>query len=128
MTAREWMEKCLPMYVGSHYTDGVRGCPSDYNLIPDPEYCNSGSWHDCTKCWDRALPGYESEPKNTVVSKDVRFKLFLGSFSPTSELSTADEQVNAWLHEKPGIEVIDIRYQHANYGEHSILIVYKEVL
>lgn len=51
----------------------------------------------------------------------VRFKLFFGTCS-----NHADEKANAWLKEHPDIEVVEMKYQQARYGDHSICIMYKE--
>lgn len=51
----------------------------------------------------------------------VRFKLFFGTCS-----NLADEKANAWLKEHPDIEVVEMKYQQARYGDHSICIMYKE--
>lgn len=51
----------------------------------------------------------------------VRFKLFFGTCN-----NLADEKANAWLREHPDIEVVEMKYQQARYGDHSICIMYKE--
>ena len=50
-----------------------------------------------------------------------KFKIFMGNSS-----ETADIKANEWLEENPGIEIIDVRYQQARCGDHSICILYKE--
>ena len=50
---------------------GIIGCPSDFGLMKDPDYCLRGkfghSYDDkrkaCEKCWNRELPESETEEK-----------------------------------------------------------------
>ena len=50
-----------------------------------------------------------------------KFKIFMGnSYNPV------DIKANKWLEENPNVEIIDVRYQQARYGDHSICILYKE--
>lgn len=51
----------------------------------------------------------------------VRFKIFFGNVN-----HYADEKANTWLKEHPDIEVVEMKYQQARYGDHSICIMYKE--
>ena len=50
-----------------------------------------------------------------------KFKIIMGISN-----KTADIEVNEWLEENPGIEIIDVRYQQARYSDHSICFLYKE--
>lgn len=52
-----------------------------------------------------------------------KFKIFMGS---SNEL--ADIKANKWLEENPDVEIIDVRYQQARYSDHSICILYREVV
>ena len=49
-----------------------------------------------------------------------RFKIFMGNSG-----YTADDKANEWLEENPNIEIIEMRYQQARCGDHSICILYK---
>lgn len=50
----------------------------------------------------------------------IRTKIFFGSTE-----NSADEMVNSWLQQQQDIEIIDIKYQMARYGYHSICVIYK---
>lgn len=57
----------------------------------------------------------------------VKFKIFFGS--STNQLGrgmTADDKANAWLVENPNINILQMKYQQARYGDHSICIMYEE--
>ena len=57
----------------------------------------------------------------------VKFKIFFGS--STNQLGkgmTADDKANAWLAENPNIDILQMKYQQARYGDHSICIMYEE--
>lgn len=58
----------------------------------------------------------------------TKFKIFASAFpsglSPNAK--PADVYANEWLEKHPNIEVIDMKYQQAHYGDHSICIMYKE--
>ena len=49
------------------------------------------------------------------------FKIFFGNVN-----HYADKKANIWLKENPNIEVVEMKYQQARYGDHSICIMYKE--
>ena len=55
MTCREWGENNRPECINPMCIGGVTGCPSDYNLGPEPFYCNSCSEESCTSCWNRPI-------------------------------------------------------------------------
>lgn len=64
MTCREKMKIEHPECVGSCYTGGCEGCPSDYGYLGDPDYCANRNHrgfleHKCDICWDREIPDYE---------------------------------------------------------------------
>ena len=52
----------------------------------------------------------------------TKFKIFSGTFTGKS----ADEKLNEWLESNRNIEIIDMKYQQARYGDHTICIMYKE--
>lgn len=57
----------------------------------------------------------------------VKFKIFFGSsVNQLGKGMTADDKANAWLVENPNIEILQMKYQQARYGDHSICIMYKE--
>lgn len=57
----------------------------------------------------------------------VKFKIFFGcSTNQLGRGMTADDKANAWLVENPNIEILQMKYQQARYGDHSICIMYKE--
>ena len=51
-----------------------------------------------------------------------KFKIFMGNGG-----YQADDKANEWLEENSNVEIIDVRYQQARYGDHSICILYSEV-
>lgn len=51
----------------------------------------------------------------------VRFKLFFGANN-----NMADDKANTWLNQHPNIKIIEMKYQQARYGDHSICIMYEE--
>lgn len=53
----------------------------------------------------------------------VRFKIFFGNCT-----HHADEAANTWLGKNPNIEVLQMKYQQARYGDHSICIMYKTIM
>ena len=50
-----------------------------------------------------------------------RFKIFVGNYN-----NTADEEANKWLEENPNVEIVEMRYQQARCGDHSICILYNK--
>ena len=52
----------------------------------------------------------------------VKFKIFTGTYN-----KLADDKANKWLEENPDVEIIEMRYQQARMGDHSICIMYKEI-
>lgn len=65
MTCREKLKKGCPEGLDDTQYLGVRGCPSDYGILPDP-HCPTTN---CRDCWDREIPEekveaipYEPEP------------------------------------------------------------------
>lgn len=58
----------------------------------------------------------------------TKFKIFASTFPSGLSPNTkpADVYANEWLEKHPNIEVIDMKYQQAHHGDHSICIMYKE--
>lgn len=57
----------------------------------------------------------------------VKFKIFFGcSTNQLGRGMTADDKANAWLVENPYINILQMKYQQARYGDHSICIMYEE--
>ena len=54
-----------------------------------------------------------------------KFKIFFGAHALDEE--SADEKANKWLDEHPNIEIFQMKYQQARYGDHSICIMYEEL-
>lgn len=50
----------------------------------------------------------------------IRFKIFTGNLR-----IPADEKANDWLEEHSNIEILEMKYQQANTGDHSICIMYR---
>lgn len=50
-----------------------------------------------------------------------RLKIFMGTTN-----NMADKDANKWLEENPNVEIVDMKYQQARCGDHSICILYKE--
>ena len=53
----------------------------------------------------------------------VRFKTFFGSVGTGG--TSADIKANMWLSKNPNIDILQMEYQQARYGDHSICIMYK---
>ena len=51
----------------------------------------------------------------------IKVKIFMGNAQ-----EMADTYANAWLEKNSHIEIIDMEYQQARYGDHSICILYRE--
>lgn len=54
----------------------------------------------------------------------IKCKLFSGSFS--TGYTSADEKFNKWMASHPNIDILEFKYFHARYGDHSICILYEE--
>lgn len=52
----------------------------------------------------------------------IKFKLFFGT---CSNGNYADTKANLWLLEHPKIKILNMKYQQARYGDHSICIMYE---
>lgn len=72
MTFREKLAKENPSKVNPACDGGCEGCPSDYDYehegasgIPCAEY-------DCTKCWNREIPGTETNKKEEDIMATTR--------------------------------------------------------
>lgn len=52
----------------------------------------------------------------------IKFKIFFGNHT----IQTADDKLNKWLEENPGVRVINWQYEEPRIGDHSICIEYKE--
>ena len=50
-----------------------------------------------------------------------KFIIFAGNVN-----NKADIKANKWLEEHPNISIINVNYQQANLGDHSICIFYEE--
>lgn len=108
-------------------------CPYDFYIMPKPEYCEK-NMPNCEKCWDREILGFNSA--NIYVSDDypksvgnkhnkTKYKIFFGTHDFNGAVS-ADELLNQWVDEHPGVRYSFLGYQHTRYGDHSILISYEE--
>lgn len=53
----------------------------------------------------------------------VKFQIFFGS---QIKGGAADDLLNEWLSEHPSVVILDMKYQQARYGDHSICIMYRE--
>lgn len=51
-----------------------------------------------------------------------KFKIFMGS-----QKNHADIQANKWLEKHQNISIINVSYQQARYGDHSICIFYNDL-
>lgn len=59
MTCRERLEIEHPDCVDElRFTGGCEGCPSTYNYLDDPDFCDSCN---CKACWDREIPEEKDE-------------------------------------------------------------------
>lgn len=83
MTCREKLAIEHPKEVSLGYVGGCFGCPSMYNYLDIPEYCDGGihaSVAMCTKCWDREIPGTGETPKVTTPPKQFQIPLSNGYY------------------------------------------------
>lgn len=75
MTCREKLSLMRPDAIDPDCWGGCRGCPTDYNMLPKPEYCKP--IHEiCTKCWNREIP--ETTEVNETVSVEDLLKFVNG--------------------------------------------------
>ena len=74
MTCREKIMIEHRENVSPAYRGGVRGCPSDYGYLGDPEYCDVTP-ENCERCWNREIP--ETPDIKTIESVG---KAHLGGF------------------------------------------------
>lgn len=51
-----------------------------------------------------------------------KFKIFMGS-----QKNHADVTANKWLEKHQNISIINVSYQQARYGDHSICIFYNDL-
>ena len=52
----------------------------------------------------------------------IKSKIFFGT-----KANSADNELNLWLAENPGVDIIAFKYHHTStYWHHSICILYKE--
>ena len=57
-----------------------------------------------------------------VNNGNIKSKIFFGTKG-----NGADNELNLWLAENPGIDIIEFKYHHTStYWHHSICILYKE--
>ena len=59
---------------------------------------------------------------NAYNGKIPQMKIFSGNFNGC----TADQKFGEWIEDHPNIDILELRYQHARYGDHSIMIMYTE--
>lgn len=65
MTCRDKLQKAYPDMVDKDFIGGCSGCPSHYEYMDDPDYCDHSNaviddGISCTKCWDREIPETET--------------------------------------------------------------------
>jgi hypothetical protein len=57
----------------------------------------------------------------------VKFKIFFGTTNnQLGNGMSADDKANEWLAENPFVDILQMEYQQARYGDHSICIMYNE--
>ena len=58
----------------------------------------------------------------------IKFKIFFGTLPSAMRpnATTADVDANVWMIEHPNVKILDMQYQQAKYGDHSICIMYEE--
>lgn len=61
MTAKEKLMAEHPDYLTDECMGGCVGCPSSYNYLPKPSWCNTIP-EVCTRCWNREIP----EPSKNI--------------------------------------------------------------
>ena len=123
MTCKEKLQLMHPEF---SYDDVLSHCPYDFDIMDKPEYC--GPMTACDKCWNREIPGSESDNLTETKSDDItktKYKIFFGTHDFNGAVS-ADDLLNQWIDEHPGVQYSFLGYQHTRYGDHSILICYEE--
>ena len=88
MTCREMLMQEQPELVRPDHAGGCAGCPSDYGYLYDPDDDKCGGNINCTKCWDREIPG--TLPMRYPI--DVK-----------AEAELANEPTSQWPKENPHI-------------------------
>lgn len=99
MTCRERLIKEHPELVDEGYKGGCSSCPSDYNYMDDPNFCNlSSPLRDvyCRLCWDREIPE-EATPITFDWSK-------LREFVDDS-MKKRDRFISVYFHPEHGVSV-----------------------
>lgn len=95
MTCRERLIKEHPEFVSEDYKEGCWSCPSDYNYMDDPDYCNMNE-SQCRLCWDREIPE-EAAPITFDWSKLRKFI--------DDSMKKRDRSISVYFHPENGISV-----------------------
>lgn len=88
MTCREKLAMDHPKKIDPECSGGCCGCPAIYGYLDDPDYCVGGDDINCTKCWDREIPG----------TLPMQYKV---DVEDAGEVGKPDPQ---WLKENPHIK------------------------
>lgn len=89
MTAREKVLREYPLCTCEAYFGGIKGCPSKFGYLPDPECCDDRypSEEHCTACWNREIP---EKKKNEKMSDELIEKAYDEKYGDTSASSHMD--------------------------------------
>jgi hypothetical protein len=81
MTFREKLAKERPNMVNPRVLGGCYGCPKGYGYeTKKPDYCKCGTEKECTKCWNREMPGTEEKTEKPEVNNIPVDMAALGAF------------------------------------------------
>ena len=115
MTCRERLAIEHPEKISDRHDGGCSGCPSAYNYMEDPIYCEV-SHYRCTKCWDREIP---EENDDKVIDKLNEY----GNVYPVfpDEIREANkgmtsETFNKLLDELDGNSLETLKQKNAKYA------------
>lgn len=117
MTCRERLEIEHPDCVDEfRFTGGCEGCPSTYDYLDDPNFCDSCNAPNCKACWDREIP---EEKDENVIDKRNECGNVYPVFSdeilePAKGMTT--ETFNKLLDELDGNSLETLKQKNAKYA------------
>lgn len=90
MTCREKLMMEHPQIVDEDLIGGCLGCPSSYGYMGDPNHCNHGDeviydGVSCTKCWDREIPGTNTDTTPHIKDSGERREFDTGAVRDIQE-------------------------------------------
>lgn len=115
MTCRERLAIEHPEKISDRYDGGCSGCPSAYNYMEDPVYCEV-SHNCCSVCWDREIP---EENDDKVIDKlndcGNVYPVFPNEI-PEANTGMTSETFNKLLDELDGNSLETLKQKNAKYA------------